>query len=49
MDCALSEVPQRATTANITRLSNRDTATQSGRKNYYVPFTVLVATAGTFR
>lgn len=54
----LSEVPQGAMTADVTRLSNRDTvtrlsnrdtATQSGRKLYCVPFTVLVATAGTFR
>jgi len=45
----LSEVPQGATTADVTRLSNRDTATHSGRKLYCVPFTVLVATAGTFR
>jgi hypothetical protein len=45
----LSEVPQKATTANLTRLTNRDTAAQGGRKLYYMPFTVLVATAGTFR
>jgi hypothetical protein len=38
----LSEVPQGITTAAVTRLSNTDTAAQSGRKLYCVPFTALV-------
>jgi hypothetical protein len=45
----LSEVTQRATTAKLTRMTKRDTASQNGSKLYHVLFTILVATAGTFR
>jgi hypothetical protein len=45
----VSEVKQRATTAKLPTVTNRNTAAQNGSKLYYVLFTVLVATAGTFR